>query len=110
MGGENIDGESRGIDGSGGKSSKDWRLRRCGWAIVHLGSSGLFDSILMGTLPTEKQSSPRTELYALTMLVKNNTGHCRVYCDYLRVVKGVRRPLCHKGISSMLDLRVVSTT
>eukprot|EP00959_Pyramimonas_sp_CCMP1952_P401036 8403553-Pyramimonas_sp.AAC.1 len=60
----------------------------------------------MGTLPTKKQSSPRAELYALIMLARRTTGHCRVYCDYLRVVQGARRPLRDKRGSSMLDLWV----
>eukprot|EP00959_Pyramimonas_sp_CCMP1952_P043957 918810-Pyramimonas_sp.AAC.1 len=33
--GARVNGGVWGIDGSGGKYHKDWRLRRCGWAIVH---------------------------------------------------------------------------
>eukprot|EP00959_Pyramimonas_sp_CCMP1952_P044971 939475-Pyramimonas_sp.AAC.1 len=69
-----------GLDGSGGKWAKDHRLRRCGWAVVRLDEASVddfefrCDAILAGTLPTRTQSSPRSELFALIMLLTFTTG------------------------------------
>eukprot|EP00959_Pyramimonas_sp_CCMP1952_P046498 971231-Pyramimonas_sp.AAC.1 len=42
-----------GTDGSGGEHGRDWRLRRCGWSVVHLDPDSLeVRGILCGTLPT----------------------------------------------------------
>eukprot|EP00959_Pyramimonas_sp_CCMP1952_P342772 7180971-Pyramimonas_sp.AAC.1 len=61
----------------GGGNHKDWRLRRCGWAVVHLGAHGLFDGVASGPLPTKVQSAGRAELFALIELAKRSTGAIR---------------------------------
>eukprot|EP00959_Pyramimonas_sp_CCMP1952_P025196 528586-Pyramimonas_sp.AAC.1 len=73
-GGTKVSGGTWGIDGSGGKYHKYWRLRRCGWAIVHLGPDGLFDGVASGTLSTEVQSAGRAELFALIQLERRTVG------------------------------------
>ena len=102
--GGKIDGGVWGIDGSGGKYSKDWRLRRCDWSFAHLGVDGRIDAVRCGSLPCARQSSPRAELYALIQLLKASCGDRRVYRDCLLVVKGARKSLRAKRKSSMLDL------
>eukprot|EP00959_Pyramimonas_sp_CCMP1952_P439243 9195096-Pyramimonas_sp.AAC.1 len=79
-----VSGESTAL---GGNKYKDWRLRRCGWAVVNLGAHGLFEGVASGTLPTKVQSAGRAELFALIELAKRSTGVIRVYCDNMSVVK-----------------------
>eukprot|EP00959_Pyramimonas_sp_CCMP1952_P047015 981440-Pyramimonas_sp.AAC.1 len=84
-----------GTDGSGGEHGRDWRLRRCGWSVVHLDPDSLeVRGVLCGTLPTVGmcvQSSPRAELFALHQLLVYTEGPIHVYIDYQPIVAAFRR-------------------
>ena len=57
------------LDGSGGERTSDPRLRRCGWAAVHMCHGQVIGS-LHGILPGPFQTVPRSELLALVALVE----------------------------------------
>ena len=76
-------------DGSGGKHTKDPRLRRCGWAAVHITGQGLdlkLQGAAWGPLPG-KQTVGRAELWAIIFLLHSAPGDLTVYLDCKSVYK-----------------------
>ena len=91
-------------DGSGGTHTKDPRLRRCSWSVVHYewrgdpvdGGEGIVVlGTLAGPLAGPNQSSARAELQAIVALLQCTDADVHVWCDCSAVVKR-----CHKGPSS----------
>jgi len=80
-------------DGSGGVRSSDARLRRCGYGIVAADADTLqVLGTMWGTTSTAKQTVPRSELEAVTQLMRRTTGDLKVLVDAKYVIDGF-----HKG-------------
>jgi len=59
------------LDGSGGEHTSSKRLRRCGWAVVHMVGEQPVGG-MSGALPGVSQTVPRSELLALVQLLEDH--------------------------------------
>ena len=74
-------------DGSGGLYSSDPRRRRCGWGIARI----FYDPLRpqnntltigwYGALPTQNQTVPRAELWAVIVVIEFAQGEITIYSD-----------------------------
>ena len=98
------------LDGSGGKNTKDKRLRKCGWAAVQQdSSSNITKSVqgICGTLTGSNQTVPRAELTALIKLLEMHKGcgqDLDVATDCLYVYKGANNLQGAKRMKKNADL------
>ena len=82
------------LDGSGGRHTRDPRLRRCDWAAVCIAfvhGEPVWQGAIYGGLPGSKQTTPRTELYALLQALLRAPSLGDVASDRAFVVKGFSR-------------------
>ena len=111
------------LDGSGGGDSRDWRLRRCGFAFVKIRLLVAEQVEVVqgayGPLPEEPQTVPRAETFALlACIVCVEPGDLLMYSDNKGVVEHfnkhrtdlIRGPNSDlwAAISEALDLRTGS--
>ena len=75
-------------DGNGGYWSADGELRRCGWAAVMLDASGQPKDWkwIAGPLAGTVQTVPRSEIYAVLMVIEHAEGDCHVWTDHENIV------------------------
>ena len=93
-----VGGKVLGGDGSGGRLSKDFRTRQCGFGLVVLNVNGDPGSLHLkksqfsvagfasGSVPG-KQSVPRAEATALLHALRTTSGNAVFICDNLGVVR-----------------------
>eukprot|EP00959_Pyramimonas_sp_CCMP1952_P023209 488263-Pyramimonas_sp.AAC.1 len=62
--------------------------------MLHPNESDIAGGVF-GTLPTTCQSFPRSELYALLVLLTMTEGSILVFSDYLPVVRSFQKPPEH---------------
>ena len=75
-----------GCDGSGGRFSRNARLRRCGYAFVIFSSEGRVLLSLQAPLPGPKQTVPRAEISALIEVFNHTEGDILICSDCKHVV------------------------
>ncbi len=81
-------------DGSGGRNSRDKRIRRCGYgyALIYEGRDGFeLVSAAFGPLPGDAQTVPRAELMAVTSILSKSKRAFRdliIHVDCKYVVRG----------------------
>jgi ribonuclease HI len=93
-----VNGKILGGDGSGGRLSKDFRTRRCGFGLAIISFTGEHGSLhfkksqfqlvgyASGSVPG-KQSVPRAEATALLHALQTTSGNAVFVCDNLGVVR-----------------------
>ena len=82
-------------DGSGGRFSRNARLRRCGYAFVLFSSDGRVLLSLQEPLPGPKQTVPRAELSALIEVLNHTDGDIVIRSDCKHVVDIFNRGASH---------------
>ena len=84
-------------DGSGGKYTKDKRLRRCGWGWIVLSHPREGEFLChqggFGTLEGWSQTVPRAELRAAIEAVAGTVGPVDIFTDCGMLVRGAARPM-----------------
>ena len=93
-------------DGSGGKSSSDCRVRRCGWGVVSLNVVSGAVGGWFGCLPCrqEDQTAPRAELFAFLKILQLTTGGIQIVTDHKNLVTGFYGPRSKSKYSDNCDL------
>ena len=93
------------LDGSGGKYSKDPRIRKCGYAWIQQASDPKdeYDALGMFATLTGRQTVPRSELSALIMFLsfllqlEDEQGIQIIHTDNDMVFKGVKKRKKERG-------------